>query len=77
MSLDQAGAHALVGWFLVAPAQAPTKGTVRASPSPTVRVGHTYESKEQCEQDRDFLQRDPIIGPQMKSAKCVPSNQTR
>jgi hypothetical protein len=75
MTFHRAAAHALVGWSLVAPAQAPTKGTVRASPS--VRVWHTYESREQCELDRDFLQRDPIIGPQMKSAKCVPSTPTR
>jgi hypothetical protein len=77
MTFHRAAAHALVGWSLVAPAQAPTKGTVRASPSPTVGVWHTYGSREQCEQDRDFLQRDPIIGPQMKSSKCVPSPPTR
>jgi len=77
MTLHRAAAHALVGWSLVAPAQAPIKGMVRGSPSPTIRVWHAYGSKEQCEQDRDFLQRDPIIGPQMKSAKCVPSTQAR
>ena len=70
-------AHALVGESLVAPAQAPTTGASRASPLPTVGVWHTYESREQCEQDREFLQRDPIIGPQMKSAKCVPSRLKR
>jgi hypothetical protein len=67
---------ALVGWSLVAPAQAPTQGTVRAFPSPTVGVWYTYGSKEQCEQDRDFVQRGPIIGPQMKSARCIPSMPT-
>src|SRR5215469_14121702 len=74
MTLHRAAAHALVGWSLVAPAQAPTKGTVRAFPSPTIAVWHTYGTKEQCEQDREFLQRDPVIGPQMKSAKPTVNN---
>jgi hypothetical protein len=51
-------AAVLIGWSLVAPAQAPTKGTVLRSPLPTAGVCHIYESNAQCEQDRDFLQRD-------------------
>ena len=40
------------------------------------RLAH-IRIKEQCEQEREFLQRDTIIGPQMKSAECVPFKETR
>jgi hypothetical protein len=63
----------LVDWNLIAPTQAPTAGSTKATIAPTTGVWHTYKSKQACEQDRDFLRHDPLFGSVMTSAQCIPT----
>jgi hypothetical protein len=63
----------LVDWNLIAPTQAPTAGSTKATIVPTTGVWHTYKTKQACEEDRDFLRHDPLFGSVMTSAQCIPA----
>ena len=67
MTFHRAAAHSLVGCV-----PAPTRGTVKASPSPTVGVWHTRTDRESNASRTGTSCGVSILGPQMKSAKCVP-----
>jgi hypothetical protein len=72
VKLKDAAALILAGWALMLPAAVPQPGDAEAAPSPSVSVWNSYPSRSACEQDRQTLLDDPVIGSRMKLATCVP-----
>jgi hypothetical protein len=75
MKPRHAAALALVGWYLMLPAQAPDEtGTAIAAPSPVAGATFAvYKSQQDCETERRGLLDDPVVGEKMKSAECLPT----
>ena len=75
MKPRHAVALALVGWYLMPPAQAPDEtGTAIAAPSPVAgATSAVYKSQQDCETERRGLLDDPVVGEKMKSAECLPT----
>jgi hypothetical protein len=75
MKPRHAVALALVGWYLMPPAQAPDEtGTAIAAPSPVAgATSAVYKSQQDCETERHQLLEDPVVGERMKSAMCLPT----
>jgi hypothetical protein len=71
MKPRHAAALVLVGWYLMVPATASKSGTAEAGPAPS--IWGSYKTREACEQDRQSLVDDPVVGERMKAAKCLPS----
>jgi hypothetical protein len=78
MKLCQAAAVALVGWYLMLPAQPVERGTANAAPSPeAASTFAVYKTQRECEEERRHLLHDPVIGERMADAKCLNAETPR
>ncbi len=76
MTLRHTAAFALIGWYLMLPAQMPDgRGAAIASPAPAApaSIWDFYNTHHECEQARRQYLDDPVIGQRMKAAKCLPA----
>ena len=72
MKFPSAAALALVGWYLMLPAQPVERGAANAAPSPeAVSTFAVYKTQRECEENRRQLLEDPVLGERMVDAKCV------
>jgi hypothetical protein len=53
------------------PATTSTPGTANASPVPSFSTWGLYNTREACEQDRQSMLSDPVLGVRIKEAKCA------
>ena len=85
-SLGTLAASGLLAWYLmVPPASSHDDANSFASPSNAqaddsdmskwTRFGSELKSKSECETERNGLLNDPVIGRQMKHARCVQDDQ--
>ena len=72
MKPPHAAALALVGWYLMLPAQPAERGTANAAPSPeAASTFAVYKTQRECEQERRQLLDDPVVGEKMAGTRCV------
>jgi len=75
MKFPSAAALALVGWYLMLPAQPVERGAANAAPSPeAVSTFAVYKTQRECEENRRQLLDDPVVGARMADAKCINTN---
>jgi hypothetical protein len=70
INVRHTAALALVGWYLMVPAAASKYGDANASPTPS--IWDSYKTRDDCQKERESLLNDPVIGPRMKDAHCLP-----
>ena len=71
MRFRHVAAFAIVGWYIMLPATTSTPGSANASPVPSFSTWGLYATREACEQDRQSMLTDPVLGERMKEAKCA------
>jgi hypothetical protein len=76
MKLHHAIALAVLGWYLMLPAQPDDRGVADAAPStPAAAMTFAvYQTQQACEEDHRQQLNDPVIGERMAAAKCLPTN---
>jgi len=71
MRFRHVAAFAMVGWYIMLPATISTPGLANASPVQSFSTWGLYNTREACEQDRQSMLSDPVLGERMKEAKCA------
>ena len=76
MNLRHAISLAVLGWYLMLPAQPEEHGVADAAPStPAAAMTFAvYRTRQAREDDRRQQLNDPVIGERMAEAKCLPTN---
>ena len=73
MKPRHAAALVLVVWYLMVPATASKSGTAEAGPAPS--IWGSYKTREACEQDRQSLVDDPVVGNESSEMLAIDQRQ--